>query len=72
MASWFSAPSSPRPTNRDGRRGLAPRQAQGNDMQNWRALFDAALVDRFLITIEDAGLDEFELRSWERDYPEDP
>lgn len=41
-------------------------------MQNWRQLFNAALVDRFLITIADAGLDEFELASWERDYPEDP
>lgn len=41
-------------------------------MQNWRQLFNAALVDRFVITIQDAGLDDLELNSWEQDYPEDP
>lgn len=41
-------------------------------MLNWRAHFNAALVERFVITTADAGLDDFELNSWERDYPEDP
>lgn len=41
-------------------------------MLNWRHHFNAALVERFVITIEDAGLDDFELNSWEQDYPEDP
>lgn len=41
-------------------------------MLNWRHQFNAGLVERFVITIEDAGLDDFELNSWEQDYPEDP
>ncbi len=41
-------------------------------MLNWRYHFNAALLARFVISIDDAGLDDIELDSWERDYPEDP
>lgn len=41
-------------------------------MMSWRDLFNAALVKHFVITVADAGLDEFELTSLERDFPSDP
>lgn len=40
-------------------------------MLNWRDHFNAALLAHFLISIEDAGLDDFELSSWECDFPAD-
>ena len=41
-------------------------------MLNWRHHFNAALLAHFLISIEDAGLDDLELSSWECDFPDDP
>ena len=41
-------------------------------MNNWRDLFNAAMVEHFAITIADAGLDDFELNSLEQEFPRDP
>lgn len=41
-------------------------------MLNWRHRFNEALLAHFLISIVDAGLDDFELDSWEQDFPEEP
>ena len=41
-------------------------------MLNWRHRFNEALLAHFLISIVDAGLDDFELSSWECDFPADP